>query len=397
MLKIGINSSPRITTPEVTETQESQQQNVQEEIPQAQAKPVSTPNTSMRAELMFSAMSMREQLTQRLAGNDSLKSNSESLQNIGIVKRQPVFTASEADQQIGNQPTYRKLLNRQDINKNAFLPLTLNTGSGNDQVNIHMDQNGRVHVAVNGKESWSGSYEQFQHLTIDTGEGNDTVRNYVNGSKILTGTGNDTVVSMADGTQINTGSDNDTVIAHGNSNIIRTEDGIDEVILDKFTAQGHDYLKGRKSVSDNAAYNIVDTGSGNDLVFNNTIQSNIQTGEGNDQVISVDADATISTGDGEDWVESYANGAKIDTGDGDDRIKSQTWSFGSIQAVIKSGDGNDIVNVTGNTSKMDKEMGGFPLKPIVVETGEGNDTVFSYDNSMMIIDGVEVGIDKDEP
>jgi hypothetical protein len=70
---------------------------------------------------------------------------------------------------------------------------------------------------------------------------------------------------------------------------------------------------------------------------------------------------------------------------------------GSQSTVIKSGEGNDIVNVTLNVSWKDKpypaNMGLEPA-PIIVETGEGNDTVFSSDNSEMIIDGQEVGTKK---
>jgi hypothetical protein len=60
------------------------------------------------------------------------------------------------------------------------------------------------------------------------------------------------------------------------------------------------------------AFNDVDTGSGNDVVFNNIYNSHIQTGEGNDQVISQEDHATILTGDGEDWVENYGHSATID-------------------------------------------------------------------------------------
>lgn len=87
MFKIGINSAPRITTSEVTETQESQQQNVEEQIAPPQSEPVSAANSSIRSEAMFSTMAMRAQLTQQLSSYESMKRNPMERQSDRVQKQ----------------------------------------------------------------------------------------------------------------------------------------------------------------------------------------------------------------------------------------------------------------------------------------------------------------------
>jgi hypothetical protein len=288
MFKIGINSAPRITPAEVTETQETPvQQNLEQQtIPET--KPLSASNTSIRAEAMFSQVAMRSQLLQQLARNESTNTNSASLKQIKPVELQPL-TQAEAQQQIENQPTYIKPLDADEASKIAFLPKTLYTGDGDDKVEIKVDQDEMVHVNVNGKEAWSGTRKQFEALTIDTGRGNDVVINEVSGSKIQTGDGNDFVQLFGLFNQVDTGNGDDRVESWGSYNNISTGSGNDEVSIDVI-----DPLFGRET----GEFNQVNTGSGDDKVRIEGDYNTVQTEDGNDLVeLGSKADANdIDTG-----------------------------------------------------------------------------------------------------
>ena len=416
MFKVGINSAPRITTPEINETEETQQQNVQEQIAPPQAKPVSAANSSIRSEAMFSTMAMRSQLTQQLANNESMKSNPESLQNIAQVDLKAPLTESQADQQINNKPEYdqRKPLTGRDPWNGALLPKTLFTGDGDDLVDIQQSSDGRVHVNVNGKEAWSGTVRQYQSLTINTGAGNDTVNihnmNYLVGTKLQTGDGNDVVNNQSSLTSIDTGAGNDTVNSNGDNNQINTGDGNDIVEItgdnnEIQTGDGADWVRLNSERFTNGGIdtysgyaNRVDTGAGNDSVLvEGPVGAAISTGDGDDYVDNKGSGSTIQTGDGNDWVENSGDYSKIATGGGNDRI-NQTSGEGT---TINPGEGYDHVFIKENHDGSD--TGGYWMRdsytgqdywvrreensvaPITVET-DGNDVVYNSDDSKVIVD-----------
>jgi hypothetical protein len=287
MFKIGINSAPRVTPAEVTETQETPvQQNLEQQSIQ-EAKPISPANTSIRAESMFSEFAMRSQLTQQLARNESANTNSASLKQIKPVELQPL-TQAEAEQQIENQPTFIKPFEADEASKGAFLPQTLYTGDGDDKIEIQTDSNNDVvHVNVNGKEAWSGTQKQFEALTIDTGRGNDVVIGSAVRARIETGDGNDFVRIVGNNNQVDTGNGDDRLEVLGSYNNFSTGSGNDEV-----------HLEGDYGWFGHTDRNQVNTGSGDDKVRIEGDFNTVQTEDGNDVVeLGRKADANdIDTG-----------------------------------------------------------------------------------------------------
>ncbi len=213
------------------------------------------------------------------------------------------------------------------------LPTRLETGSGNDTVDIRMGDDQRVHVTVNGEEKWSGTRAQFERLTIDTGAGDDHVTNSVDGGHIVTGDGDDRVVNRASKTIIDTGAGNDQVVNEGSDNDISTDRGDDHV-------------------SSRGERNVIAGGRGNDVIG--------ARGDGN----------RLSGGDGADQLASDGDQNRVDGGRGDDVVDLR----GDDNTAL-GGDGVDTVRVDGDRNVVD---GGAGLDRVSWR-GNGNQRVDKWD------------------
>lgn len=343
-------------------------------------------------------------------------------------------------------------ISRWDASATSRLPQTLQTGAGDDRVDINMGSDGRVHVNLNGTEAWSGSQSEFHALTIDTGDGNDVVTNNVDGAMIVTGAGNDAVNNNASQALIDTGLGNDRVVSKGWSNEILTGEGNDSVVAtgetnridtgmgddsvdligsgnnirtgdgnDKVTT--HDYETTTPSTPWSFVHNgenTIDTGEGDDEVFNNETgrgdvlrtgggsdvvrnensESYIDAGNGNNSVWNSGDRTTIKTGDGYDDVRNEGEYARIFTGEANDYVKNT----GGQGTYIETGAGADIVYVSENHDEVIPDSSKvvhfpygdntvyekgktIPADAVEVNTGDGQDNVINADNSNLIVDG----------
>jgi hypothetical protein len=336
MFKIGINSAPRILPSEVTQANETpvQQNSEQQNIPEA--KSISPANTSIRVETMFSGFAMRSQLMQQLAQNEAMNTNPASLKHITPLEQEPL-TPSEAAQQIDQQPSIVKPFDPDEAVQGAFLTRTLYTGDGDDNVRIYTQNDGLVHVIVNGKDTWSGTQKDFSRLRIDTGAGNDSVQIWsVDDAKIDSGDGNDSVyTSHSSGGQIDTGDGNDVVESFNSNGQIDTGSGTDHVQLGGSDERGD--------------RNLVNTGSGNDVVdVRNSFENKIDTGSGNDSVYL-----------GHDRYTAYADYNQVNTGSGDDYVQIARGDSN----IVLTGDGDDTIDLSSRTEKNE------------IDTGQGDDKV----------------------
>jgi hypothetical protein len=297
---IGIGTGSRIVqTPE--EEQPSQQSSP------TQVLPVDTPSlkqfksgTSLAAEYQMSNFALKSQLQNQLVQNDSL--------------------------QIKKLATPR-LVDKNEASTGAYAPRWLYTGDGDDQVDIKMGSDGRVHVNVNGKEEWSGTPSQFQSLTIYTGAGNDTVKNEVDGATIFTASGQDVVWNKGSNVHIDTGTENDRVGSAGSNNVISTGRGEDIV---QSVGNNNSISSGahKDSVAVKGESNLVMSGSGDDTVDLYGGYNKVYTEDGNDQVDIRYGDTMpesptpnyVDTGAGNDKVENRTDGSTIFTGSGNDTI-----------------------------------------------------------------------------
>jgi hypothetical protein len=293
MFRIGSNLTPKILPAEVTEIQESPAAEiVQQETVPVKTRTTSAANTSIRGEAMMSSLAWKSQLNKQLS-----QAEAERQVNDETTYIKP-FDGEEANK----NATFIKPFSREDAIKNA--PKILRTGDGDDQILIRHGSDGLIHVNVNGKDTWSGSNEDFQKLVIDTGNGNDVVTKEVyNSTNILTGDGDDKVTSIGFNDFIETGFGNDTVNIWGSLNKVNTGEGDDSV---KLRGVAPHFFAPYE-----ASGNEVDTGGGNDRVElevsheGHGAQNRIQTGDGIDYVrLSKNAeDNTVNTGAGDDIVD----------------------------------------------------------------------------------------------
>jgi hypothetical protein len=212
------------------------------------------------------------------------------------------------------------------------LPTEINTGAGDDKVEINKEADNLVHVKVNGKEIWSGSEIQFQRLKIDTGDGDDQVINKVDGANIFTGAGNDTVENTANDVRIDTGNESDTVISKGSRNRIETGRGSDKV---KNYGTSNEIRTGREQdrVDSDGDLNTIESGDGDDTVRSWGDENTILGGRGNDDIIIAGDDNVIFGNENDDNVELRGDRNFADVGDGEDKAAADTY-YGNDNEIV---------------------------------------------------------------
>jgi Ca2+-binding RTX toxin-like protein len=444
MLK-GLSTGIRVTHPE-QEPEQPKTEPAQTAPTHSQPVVPAAGNASIRGELQMSSSLQQANLMNQLAevklpaqpeatptrgwGNPFGSGPGRDPLVINAGRQSRLMQSLVEKQDANRQQSYVKLPDRNEAGKWAMLPETLSTGAGNDTVDISMGGDGRVHVNVNGKEAWSGSYKEFQTLTIDTGDGNDTVTNRVDGATIQTGKGDDFITNQSGRSSIETGDGHDTVKNTGYENQIKTDAGNDMVYSTGSynqinTGQGGDLVVStggdnriQTAEGDDHVYmyqeddrerrqfigsdNQVDTGGGSDFVSNSTSNATIRTGDGHDNVRNEGKYAKIDTGEGEDYVENSGEYSSINTGGGNDYVNN----IGGQGTRIAMGDGDDLVTISENKDYV-REGYSYVLgagadartvyeperrdivDPVKVDTGEGNDRVEIKDGSKAIIDREE--------
>lgn len=287
---IGTGISIASTTPPEQKTTVQEQP----QLPVASPGPTTTPNvTQMKSDLQMTGFLQQATLLNRLNRAPLTPGNAQK-----EAKAQAEISYREArlNQQDHLQDPNVSLFaeTRKKLLADASAPLmkTLQTGSGDDLVDISMGDDYRVHVTVNGKEAWAGTDQEFQKLIIDTGDGNDIVTINVNGAKVTTGGGDD------------------QVLVAGWQNYVETGAGNDEVVVADVGTYGD---------------NQIFTGDGSDTVRVNGDRNSIYTEGGDDAVIVNAQHNNISTGSGDDYVElrDPFGANRVRTGDGDDVVNGR--------------------------------------------------------------------------
>lgn len=176
--------------------------------------------------------------------------------------------------------------------------------------------------------------------------------------------------------------------------------GVDSVVLDRFTAnvkmelRGGDDVVSWKGIDSHTSSRFkIETGAGNDTIVVDQLYAGlaeVESGLGNDTVRFGSAKANlakISTGDGDDAVLIGASldaasalisvvNLKVETGAGNDRVDIQHADFFASMVKAETGAGNDSVLVRD-------AKGSASLK---VSTGLGTDNVTIEDTAFKTID-----------
>ncbi len=259
---------------------------------------------------------------------------------------------------------------------------SVDTGNGNDLI-IGIGANYAIANAVyfntgDGDDTITGTgyspfYNDaaiFNYGFMYTGDGNDIITgthtsnnvgiSNVGGGIIDTGDGNDIITGIggtADSVQtvgaaiynlasISTGNGNDSIISHG-----RLYNGT--IGSNIFLGDGDDSLTANTDFPNNRSidnFNMIDTGSGNDIITSKGVifnEGTINTGNGADSIIAdggFQGIGYVSLGEGEDYLKSFGSG-EFSGGNDEDRLELTpgTYTVGRWYTAVTFTKGSSIM------------------------------------------------------
>lgn len=190
--------------------------------------------------------------------------------------------------------------------------VVINTGAGNDTVNVSERKDGTLDVEVNGQK-YHVTLAPGQELGVRTGDGNDVITAAANvkvNMDVYGGAGNDTITTGQGNDRIDGGLGNDTiksgagrddVFGNGGDDVIDAGSGHDVV----YGGDGNDTLrggKGRDTLEGGAGNDILEGGSGNDVLSGGLGNDTIRGDAGNDIVYTGAGKDTVDNKSGKDVV-----------------------------------------------------------------------------------------------
>ncbi len=226
--------------------------------------------------------------------------------------------------------------------------VVVNTGAGNDRVNVSQRSDGTLDVNVNG-ERFHVTLAPGQELGVRTGDGNDVVRAATNvnvNMDVRTGDGNDRIVTGSGNDRVDGGLGNDTiytrggrddVFGNGGNDTINAGDGHDVV----YGGDGNDHIQGGRG------RDYIEGGAGNDTLLGGRGDDVISGGQGNDRIVGERGDDRVYTGDGNDTVVNRSGNDVVYGQTADDKITATRGATNTTTNVdMSTAVGNSIV-VTG--------------------------------------------------
>lgn len=189
--------------------------------------------------------------------------------------------------------------------------VVINTGAGDDTVNVAQRKDGTLDVDVNGQK-YHITLAPGQELGVRSGDGNDVVRaanvsvnmdvyGGAGNDTITTGKGRDRVDGGAGNDTINTGAGRDDVFGNSGNDTIDAGSGHDVV----YGGDGNDTLrggKGRDYIEGGAGNDVMEGGSGNDVLSGGLGDDTLRGDKGNDRVYTGAGKDTIDNKSGNDVV-----------------------------------------------------------------------------------------------
>ncbi len=170
--------------------------------------------------------------------------------------------------------------------------IVVDTGFGNDEVNVTKGKNGGVTVEVNGKK-YEFTAEQAKNLEIRGGSGNDTIKvadNVKTGITIRGGSGDDTIKGGRGNDMISGGSGNDKIDGGRGNDWIHAGTGSD-------TVNGG---RGKDTIYAGSGDDQVNGGRGADTIHGGNGADALNGGRGNDHITRDFSDRAVHGGRGDD-------------------------------------------------------------------------------------------------
>lgn len=264
--------------------------------------------------------------------------------NVPVSAPAPSFGQTTDGKPIVTQELHRQgdvVISRESIpGGNQFADVVvINTGAGNDNVQVSQRNNGVLDVQING-QAYQITLTQNQQLAVRTGDGNDIIQAADNvrvGMDVRAGDGDDTVV---------TGRGRDRVDGGLGDDNIQTRGGRDDV----FGNRGND------TIDAGDGNDVVYGGDGNDILRGGRGRDYLEGGRGDDQLDGGRGNDVLSGGLGNDTLRGDRGNDTIYTGAGADTVVNQSgrdkvYGQSSEDTITTVGRArNDVVevNMTAN-------------------------------------------------
>ncbi len=199
--------------------------------------------------------------------------------------------------------------------------VVINTGAGNDQVNVSQRTDGTLDVDVNGQK-YHVTLAPGQQLGVRSGDGNDMIHaadNVTVNMDVYGGAGNDSIttgqgIDRIDGgagdDMIRSGAGRDDVFGNTGNDIIDAGTGHDVV----YGGDGDDILRG------GAGRDYMEGGAGNDTLTGGTGDDVLSGGLGDDSLLGEQGNDRVYTGAGRDTVNNSAGSDVVYGQTADDTI-----------------------------------------------------------------------------
>ncbi|MCC7248997.1 MAG: hypothetical protein IT473_10275 [Lysobacter sp.] len=227
--------------------------------------------------------------------------------------------------------------------------VVINTGAGDDRVNVAQRKDGTLDVDVNGQK-YHITLAPGQELGVRSGDGNDVVRAAANVSvnmdvyggagndTITTGKGRDRVDGGAGNDIINTGAGRDDVFGGAGNDTIDAGSGHDVV----YGGDGNDILrggKGRDYIEGGAGNDVMEGGTGNDVLSGGLGDDTLRGDNGNDRVY---------TGAGKDTVDNKSGNDVVYGQTADDTMTAAKGAKNTVTNVDMTTTLGSSITVTGS-------------------------------------------------
>ncbi len=217
--------------------------------------------------------------------------------------------------------------------------VVINTGAGDDKVNVSQRKDGTLDVDVNGQK-YHITLGPGQELGVRSGAGNDVITAAANvkvNMDVYGGDGNDTIT---------TGQGKDRVDGGAGDDIIKTGAGRDDV----FGGAGND------TIDAGSGHDVVYGGDGNDTLRGGKGRDYLEGGAGNDVLEGGSGNDVLSGGLGDDTLRGDVGNDRVYTGAGKDTVDNKSGTdvvYGQTAddtITAAKGAKNDTKNVDMSTA-----------------------------------------------
>jgi hypothetical protein len=226
--------------------------------------------------------------------------------------------------------------------------VVINTGAGDDEVNISQRQDGSLDAEINGQK-FHIVLGPDRELAIRSGDGRDRIVAFDSvtvGMDVRGGAGDDTITTGQGIDRVDSGLGNDSIVTNAGRDDVFGNSGND--VID--TGDGHDQARGGDGDD------VLRGGRGRDYLDGGQHRDVIEGGSANDVLVGGQGDDTLRSQEGDDRVYTGSGQDRVDNAAGHDVVYGQT-SEDTITAAKDAGKSVTDVDMTERVGSSVKVVG----------------------------------------